>query len=210
MKLYFSPLACSLAARIVFYEAGADAEFVYVETKAKQVADGSEFHALNPIDQVPILITDEGERLLENAAILQYVADRIPGGLAPASGLERARLQQWLSFVGTELHKACFVPLLDEKAEPAVKAYARDKLPARMAALEHHLSQSAFLLEQLSVADAYLTAVLNWAAHVDVDLGKWPAVKGYFRRMLQRPSVARALAEEVALYQAQQARRASA
>src|SRR5579863_254967 len=114
MDLYFSPLACSMATRMALYEAGADARFVYVYTKAKRLADGSDFLAVNAMGQVPVLRTDDGEMLTENPVVLQYVADQFPqSGLAPPAGrIERYKLQRWLSFITSELHKLVFTPLL--------------------------------------------------------------------------------------------------
>lgn len=209
MNLYFSPLACSLATRIALYEAGADAVFTQVDTTTKRLADGTDFRAIAPMGQVPALCTDEGLVLTENTAVLQYVAERFPGAtLAPEAGAERARLQQWLGFIGTELHKAIFVPLLDRQAPESVKQYAREKIPLRFAVLERHLGRSEFLMQRFSVADAYLTTVLNWTGYVDVSLAMWPAVEGHHKRMLQRPSVARAVGEEMRLVQEAQRERA--
>ena len=133
MDLYFSPLACSMATRIALYEAGADARYIYRD-RAKRLPDGADFLQINPLGMVPTLRTDDGDLLTENAAILQYVAERFPGAhLAPASGIERARLQQWLCFVGTELHKGIFMPLLDSKAPPDAKAYAAGLADSRFA-----------------------------------------------------------------------------
>jgi glutathione S-transferase len=210
VNLYFAPLACSLATRISLYEAGAparSAQFSQVDTRAKRLADGSDFYAINPMGQVPALRTDEGEILTENTAVLQYVAERFPeAGLAPEGRMARARLREWLGFIGTELHKAVFVPLLDPKASEAVKDYARDKVELRMGLLEKQLSGREFLLERFSVADAYLATVLVWARVTGVDLARWPAVQAYHQRLLARPSVARALAEEGELYRAELAR----
>ncbi|HXZ85540.1 MAG TPA: glutathione binding-like protein [Myxococcota bacterium] len=207
MNLYFAPLACSLATRISLYEAGADAQFTQVDTRSKRLADGGDFYAVNPMGQVPALRTDEGEILTENTAVLQYVADRFPAAkLAPDGLRARARLREWLGFIGTELHKAVFVPLLDPKAPEAVKAYAREKLALRMGVLEKHLAGREFLLDVFSIADAYLATILNWTRATNVSLAPWPAVADYHARMLKRPSVARAVAEELALYQAAQAR----
>lgn len=206
MELYFSPLACSLATRIALYEAGADARFTQVNTRTKRVVDGSNFLDVNPMGQVPALRTADGHVLTENAAVLQYVADRFPNaGLAPSGSVERARLQQWLGFVGTELHKAVFIPLLDPSANDAVKSWARDKIGLRFDVLDRHLANRTFLLEHFSVADAYLVTVLNWAAPTRVDLSPWPSVQGYQERLLQRPSVARAMDEEWTLYRDAQA-----
>ena len=123
MDLYFSPLACSLATRIALYEAGAEANYLEVDPKTKVVQnDGSDFRSVNPLGLVPTLRTDDGLVLTENAAILQYVADRFPNaGIAAAPGMERSRLHQWLCFIGTELHKGLFVPLLDKTAPAEVK-----------------------------------------------------------------------------------------
>jgi glutathione S-transferase len=206
MDLYFAPLACSMATRIAFYDAGTEANYIYRDRK-KRLPDGSDFLAINPLGMVPTLRTDEGDILTENSAILQYVADRLPGAnLAPKGGAERARMQQWLSFIGTELHKAIFMPLLDAKAPPEVKAYTLTLVDARFGILEKHLAGREFVLDDFSIADAYLVTVLNWTRAVPIDLAKWPAVKAYHGNMRKRPSIARAWNEEVAMYAEEEAR----
>jgi glutathione S-transferase len=210
MDLYFSPLACSLATRITFYEAGVDSKFIYVDTRAKRLADGSDFFAVNAMGQVPVLRTDTGELLTENPVVLQYVADQHPqAGLVPEGGMARYRLQQWLSFITSELHKVVFIPLLDPNSSRDAKTYAREKAERRFAYLNDHLNGRDYLLDRFTVADAYLITVMNWAKFAGLDLGKWLALKAYLERMYQRPSVAKALAEEMALYEEQQARRRS-
>lgn len=200
MDLYFSPLACSLASRIVVYEAGADAAFHRVDTKTGRTADGADYRRINPKGLVPALRTDEGEVLTENAAVLQYLADRFPeAGLAP-QGFERYRLQQWLSFIGSELHKYVFTPLLSPRHDAAAKALARENAAERFAYLNDHLTGREWLLDEFSVADAYLAAVLNWAQAVQLDLDGYPAVTAYRDRLRARPAVARALGEEFAEY----------
>lgn len=209
MELYFAPLACSLATRIALYEAGEAARFVQANTRSKKLEDGGDLFAINPMGQVPALRLDDGSILTENTAILQYVADRFPNArLAPASGVERSKVQQWLGFIGTELHKAVFVPLLDEKASEEVKRYSRDKIALRMATLQAHLRGREYLLDSFSIADAYLTTILNWASATQVDLKQWPEVHEYYQRMLKRPSIARAVGEEFALYKEEQAKKA--
>jgi glutathione S-transferase len=206
MDLYFAPLACSMATRIALYEAGADAQYIYRD-RNKRLPDGTDFYQINPLGMVPTLRTDEGDLLTENGAILQYVAARFPGAnLAPAGGIARARLQQWLSYIGTELHKAIFIPLLDHKAPAEVKAYASGLADARFGVLEKHLAGREFLLETFSIADAYLCTVLNWTRAVPLDLSRWPSIKAYHSRMRKRPSIARAWEEELALYTEEQAR----
>src|SRR6185436_1840722 len=112
---------------------------------------------------------------------------------APASSAERSRLRQWLGFIGTEVHKAVFAPLVDPHSPEEAKAYAREKVALRFAIVQDRLSAHDFLLERFSVADAYLTTVLNWAATFGVDLAPWPAIQSYHKRMLERPKVARAV-----------------
>lgn len=205
MDLYFSPLACSMATRIALYEAGIKGNFISVDTQAKKLGDGSDFFAVNDMGQVPVLRTDEGELLTENPAVLQYVADRNPqSGLAPQGGIERYRLQQWLNFITSELHKVVFIPLLDPTSPEASKLYAREKAERRFAHLNKHLEGRNFLLDRFTVADAYLVTVLNWSRFVGLDLAEWPAVRMYLDRMLKRPNVAKALAEEMSLYEQQQ------
>lgn len=207
MDLYFSPMACSLASRIACYEAGADLRFIEVDPRSKRTLDGENYLDVYPLGLVPALRLDDGSLLTENAAVLQYLAACFPAaGLAPAGGLDRARLQQWLCFIGTELHKAMFIPLFDKKAPEGTTAHALAKSKSRLDFLEAHLTGRHFLLDRFSVADAYLCTVLNWTAPTKVDLTPWPAIKKYHRRIAERPSVARAISEEYALYQAELAR----
>jgi glutathione S-transferase len=197
MKLYFSPLACSLATRIALYEAGADATFVEVDSKTKMTEEGIDFHTIHPLGLVPALEIEPGEILMENAAILQFVAERFPQArLAPEDARGRAHLQQWLSFIGTELHKAIYLPLLDKTASAEVKAYALAKAESRLGWLAQKLEGREFLLDHFTVADAYLFAVLNWSAVTPVDLKLWPAIRAYHTGLQNRASVTRAFAEE--------------
>lgn len=213
MDLYFSPLACSMATRVALYEAGAEANYLEVDPPTKTVLkDGTDFRTVNPIGLVPTLRTDEGVVLTENAAILQYVADRFPqSGLGAPQGIDRTRLHQWLCFVGTELHKGLFVPVLDRKASQDVKAYVLEKNLSRLDYLDNYLKGREFLLDHFSVADAYLVTVINWTmATPPIELSKWPNVKAYYEHLRQRPSIARAIAEEFELYKAEQARKKAA
>jgi glutathione S-transferase len=213
MDLYFSPLACSMATRVALYEAGANARYFEVDPETKVVQnDGSDFTKVNPLGLVPTLRTDDGVVLTENAAILQYVADHLPqAGMSAADGTERSRLQQWLCFIGTELHKSLFVPLLDKKAAPEVKSYALAKNLSRLDYLENYLKGRDYLLDHFSVADAYLVTVINWTmATPPVELAKWPTLKAYYERLRARPSIAKAIAEEFELYKAELARHKAA
>jgi glutathione S-transferase len=212
MDLYYSPMACSMASRISLYEAQAPAHFIEVDPRTKRTLDsGTDFFTINPLGLVPTIRTDAGEVLTENAAILQYIADQFPdAAIAPASGMARSRLQQWLCFIGTELHKALFNPLFDKKMPDEGKARILEKGDRPLAYLNTYLEGREFLLDQFSVADAYLFTVLNWKIATPVDLEKWPAVLAYYDRMKARPSVSRALSEERTLYAAEMARHKAA
>jgi glutathione S-transferase len=213
VDLYFSPMACSMATRIALYEAGGEARYREVDPSTKRlVEDGSDYRSVNPLGTVPVLRTDEGEILTENAAILQHVADQFPHSpIAAGTGMARSRLQQWLCFIGTELHKSLFTPLLSKKAPPDAKTYALDTGLSRLGYLDGHLAGREFLLDKFSVADAYLVTVLNWSmATPQVDLAGWPAIDAYHKRLRERPSVVRALSEEFELFKAEQKRHQTA
>jgi glutathione S-transferase len=210
VQLYFSPLACSMASRIALYEAGGQARFIEVDPKTKRTLEGDDFLAVNPLGLVPTVRTPDGEVLTENAAILQYIADRhAEAGLAPRDGIARSRLHQWLSFIGTELHKGLFAPLFDPKISGDARARTLEKGESRLAYLDAYLDGREFLLGRFSVADAYLFAVLNWNIATPVDLAKWPNSRNYYMRLKQRPAIAQVLSEEHALYAAEQARHAA-
>jgi glutathione S-transferase len=215
MDVYFSPLACSMATRIALAEAGGSANLIEIDPISKTLlATGEDYFAINPLGYVPMLRTDGGELLSENSAILQYVADRFPGsGLAPPTSdrLGRAKLQQWLCFIGTELHKSLMTPLLDSKASDEVKAYAVRRYESRLGYLDQYLAGREFLLDRFTVADAYLATVLGWTqATPQIELTKYPAVKAYLARMRERPSVAAALGVEIPLFRAEIARHKAA
>jgi glutathione S-transferase len=151
-------------------------------------------------------VLDGGDVLTENAAILQYLASLAPErGLVPADERGRASLRQWLSYIGAELHEA-YIPLLDRTAPAEAKAYAQKRLEPRLARVADHLAQRRYLLDDYSIADAYLFAVLNWSQVTPVKLDTWPALTAFMARMLERPAVQRAFGEERELYVAELAR----
>jgi len=207
MDLYFLPLACSMASRIALSEAGLDARYIAVDRKTQRAGD-ADFRDINPMAKVPVLRTDDGTLLSENVAVLAYIADLVPE--AGLDGGDRHQMLRWLSFVATELHKAIFYPLLTEGTPDAVKAYAQGLVERPFATLTAHLTGRETLLEQFSVADAYLATVLNWARLTRlVELDSWPVLAAYLDHLLQRPSIARAQAQEFALYQKEKAGRAA-
>ncbi|HXP67115.1 MAG TPA: glutathione binding-like protein [Steroidobacteraceae bacterium] len=211
MDVYFSPLACSMASRIALYEAGATACFKEVDPKTKLLEDGSSYLDVYPLGLVPAIRTDHGDVITENAAVLQYIGERFPDAdLIPLPGLERTQLQQWLCFIGTELHKGVFTALFDRKMPSEAKTQALERAESRLAFLAEHLAFREYLLSRFSVADAYLFAVLNWHIATPVDLKRWPVLADYYARLKERPSICRALREEHALYAAEQARHKAA
>ena len=204
MELYFSPMACSLASRITCYESGADVRFIEIDPKTKRTLAGENYLDIYPLGLVPALRLDDGSLLTENAAVLQYLALSVPDAdLVPSDSLGRARLQQWLGFIGTELHKAMFTPLFDKQAPAGTRDRALARSRSRLDFLNAHLTGREFLVDRFSVADAYLCAVLNWTRPTQVDLTPWPAIHDYHRRLARRPSIAKAIAEESALYKAE-------
>jgi glutathione S-transferase len=204
MKLYFSPGACSLSPHIVLREAGLPFELERVYNSKKQTASGADFNGINPKGQVPTLQLDDGELLTEGPAIVQYLADRKPeSGLAPAAGtMARYRLQEWLSFIGSELHKQ-FSPLFSPKTPEETKTTQREYLARRIAHVARSLEGKPFLMgDHFTVADAYLFAVLSWSKLVGVDLAAWPVIGEYLGRIAARPAVHAAMEAEGLLKQA--------
>lgn len=213
MDLFFSPLACSMSGRIALAEAGASVNLMEVDSDTKRVlATGEDYRGINPLGYVPALRLDDGVVLTENAAILQYIAEAFPDAkLAPADPPGRARLRQWLSFIGAEIHRALLAPLISRKTPPEVRAWVVRQYASRLAYLDEALAGREFLLDQFSVADAYLATVLNWTRAIpEIDLASYPNVKAYLDRMRQRPSVATALGVETPLYQAEITRQKAA
>jgi glutathione S-transferase len=195
MKLYISPGSCSMASNIALHEAGIQFELSKVDRRTKH-ADGVDYLTINPKGYVPALRLDDGQVLTENVAVLQYIADLNPAAkLAPAAGtMERYRVQEWLSFINSELHKS-FTPLFSSEATEDMKTYARNNLAKRLAYLEGALADRKYLMgEQFTVADAYLFTVLGWGSHVGVDIG--PKLKSYVDRVRARPHVIEAMTAE--------------
>ena len=198
MKLYFAPGACSLSPHIVLHEAALSFEIEQVNLGSKKTKSGGDFREINPKGYVPALQLDDGEVLTEGPAIVQYVADRKPeSSLAPAAGtLARYRLQEWLNYISTELHKQ-FSPLFNPKIAADYKEMVKERLASRFDYLVQQLAGKQFLTgEQFTVADAYLFTVLSWTDYVKVDLERWPQLKEYQARVAARPAVQAALKAE--------------
>ena len=198
MKLYYSPGACSLSPHVVLREAGLDFELVLASTKTHKLADGNDYYAINPKGSVPLLELDNGERLSEGPVIVQYLADLAPASqLAPANGtMARYRLQEWLNFLTSEIHKG-FSPLFNPATPEDYKPLAKARLADRLRIVDAALEGKAYLMgDQFTVADAYLFTLTNWAQPVGLDISNLAQLGAYRARVAARPAVQAAMKAE--------------
>lgn len=198
MKLYYAPGVCSLSPHICLREADLPFELVKVDIKQHRLDDGSDFLALNPHGYVPLLELDTGERLTEGPAIVQYIAELKPGArlVPPAGTLERAKLQSWLNFLSTEIHKG-YSPMFNPAANAEFRTWQRERLAQRYGWIQEQLGGRQYLMgERFTVADAYLFTTLCWLGYVNLDLSRWPGLGGYYERIASRPRVREAMRVE--------------
>jgi glutathione S-transferase len=198
MKLYYAPGACSLSPHIVARELGISVELKKVSTKDKTIEGGGDFWPVNPKGYVPVLELDNGQRLTEGPAIVQYLADQKPdAGLAPKAGsFERYQLQEWLNFLTSEVHKQ-FSPLFKPNTPDEYKAIAKENLGKRFDWLNEQLAGKDYLTgKQFTVADAYLFVLSNWTKPTQIDLAKWPNLQAFQKRVAARPKVKEAMQAE--------------
>lgn len=197
MKLYYAPGACSLSPHIALQESGLAFTLERVDLKAHRTERDTDYYTINPKGYVPALELDDGALITEGPAILQYVADRAPeANLAPAAGsFERVRLQEWLNFLSTEVHKG-FSPLWNSSAPAETRQAAQDKLFGRLDWLDGELRGRDHLMGAFGVADGYLFTLLNWCNFLKIGLDRWPALQRYAARVAARPAVLAALRAE--------------
>ena len=198
MKLYYSPGACSLSPHIALHEAGLAFEPVLASTKTHKLQDGTDYYGINPLGYVPLLELDDGTLLREGPAIVQYIADQAPSkNLAPANGtLQRYRLQEWLTFIGTEVHKT-FSPLFRPETPDEYKTISREKLASRLKWVDSQLEGKPYLMgDHFSVADGYLFTVTNWTKPTGVDISGLANLLAYRERISARPAVQAAMKAE--------------
>ena len=198
MKLYYSPGACSLSPHIALHEAGLAHTPVLASTKSHKLQDGTDYYGINPLGYVPLLELDNGERLREGPAIVQYIADQVPDKqLAPANGtLARYRLQEWLNFIGTELHKG-FSPLFNPATPEEYKPMVRERLLQRLQWVDGQLAGKQYLMgDQFTVADGYLFTVTNWTQPTKLDISGLANLAAYRERVGARPAVQAAMKAE--------------
>ena len=201
MKLYYATGTCSLSPHIVALEAGIklDLEKVNLARTPHPTETGADFTSVNPNGYVPALELDDGTLLTEGAAIVQYLADLRPASkLAPAAGTrERYRLQSWLNFVASELHKMYSPWLFHPEYGAQAQEVARGKIAERLAYVENHLGNGPYLMgETFTVADAYLFTIVGWSAFAKVDLSTFPRLRAYMDRIGARPKVQEAMLAE--------------
>ncbi|MCB8820112.1 glutathione transferase GstA [Microvirga rosea] len=204
MKLYYSPGACSLAVHIVAREAGTPIDLVKVDLPKHKLETGADFAAVNPKNYVPAVELDTGDVLTEASVLVQWVAEQAGNtALLPAAGtMERFRVQEWLNFIATELHKT-FSWLWHPETEEGTRKTVRGKLAARFAQLDERLGRSPYLAgDHFTVADAYAFTIVNWANFLQVDLKPFPHLSDYLNRVAARPAVRAALTAEGLLKQA--------
>ncbi len=198
MKLYFAPGACSLSPHIVLREAGLNFELEQVNNQEKKTKSGKDYWTVNPKGQVPTLELDTGERLTEGPVIVQYLADRKPaaGLVAPAGTMDRYRVQEWLNFTTSELHKS-FGPIFRPTTPEEYKRISKENLGKRFDWLDKQLAGKQYLMgDKFTIADAYLFTVLRWSTRIEIDLAKWPNLKAYVDRVAARPQVQAAMRAE--------------
>ncbi len=198
MKLYYSPGACSLSPHIALQEAGLAYTPVLASTKSHKLQDGTDYYTINALGYVPVLELDNGERLREGPAIVQYIADQVPDKqLAPANGtLARYRLQEWLTFIGTELHKG-FSPLFNPATPEEYKPMVRERLLQRLQWVDGQLAGKQYLMgDQFTVADGYLFTVTNWTQPTKLDISGLANLAAYHERVGARPAVQAAMKAE--------------
>ena len=198
MNLYYSPGACSLSPHIALEEAGLPYEAIAAPTKTHKLADGTDYYTINPLGYVPLLVLDDGRQLREGPAIVQYIADLAPAkNLAPANGtFERAKLQEWLNYIGTELHKG-FSPLFNPATPADFKTAVIARLQDRLKFTDGLLANTTYVMgDTFTVADGYLFTVTNWAPLVGVDLSGYANLLAFRARVAARPAVVAAMKAE--------------
>ena len=199
MKLYYWPGACSLSPHIVSREAGIDLQLPQLDRGERKTADGTVLSSVNPKNQVPVLEMDDGQKLTEGPVIVQYLADQKPAsGLVPPPGtMERYRVQEWLNFVTSELHKTFGAAVPSDHAGRIQDDLSREFLGQRFDWIDKQLAGKQYLMgDKFTVADAYLFTVLRWSPRVGIDLSKWPNITAYLDRVAARPKVQEAMKAE--------------
>ena len=200
MKLYTAPGTCSLACHIALHEAGAPFEVERVDIRGKKTASGADYRAINSKGSVPALEVSPGVVLTEGVAIMQYAADAQGGaGIAPPVGtLDRARMQEAMNFIGSELHKTAYGPLFRPGLTPEAKTAQFEVVDSKLAWIEALIAegQDYLLPWGYTLADGYLYTITGWSSFHGHDLSRFPKLVALRERIGQRPAVNAAVAAE--------------
>ena len=201
MKLYTSPGACSMADHIVLEWTGQPYTAVIVSREQRATPD---FRLMNPAGAVPVF-EDDGWSLTQNAAILNYIADKIPDAKLGGDGTPkgRAEVNRWLGFLNSDMHPA-FKPMfgstnyLEDKATiEKTHAHARKQLRGLFERVDAQLGKHDWIAgDQKSIADPYLFVMLRWAKGNKVDLSGLDNLKKFEQRMRADAGVQRVLKAE--------------
>ncbi len=197
MKLYYSPGACSFAPHVLLRETGQAFTLEFVALPEHRLADGGDFHAINPRGMVPVLDLGDQGLLTEQSVIAQYICDKAERrDLLPAPNtLERARVLEWQSYVATEIHKP--YALLFRPIDPAMATMIKDQLVERFSRISDHLLDRPYLTgEAFTLADMLLFVVSFWGDHFALNLRALPGLRAFQERIAGRPAVRAALAAE--------------
>jgi glutathione S-transferase len=201
MKLYYIPGSSSLSSHIALVESGLPFEIERIKPAGNTefIEGGDRYHTINPLGYVPALELGDGTIVTEGPAILQLVADRAPEkNLAPPNGtVERTKLQSWLNFLSSEVHKGGLSPLFYAGMPREAKSIFLNRLAVRFAYIDEHLGRNEYLIgSAFSVADAHLFTLSNWANWIDLDLSPHVNILPYRRRVGARAAVQAVLRAE--------------
>ena len=200
MKLYYAPGRCSLAAHIALREVERGFDLEPVDLATQRTERGVDFYRINPKGDVPVLALDElgNETLTEIPAIVQYLGDLVPEKrfVPPNGTFARYHMQEWLSFIASELHRA-FAVVSSAETPPDYAATVRGKIARWFNYLQDVVVDRAYLMgETFTAADAYLYVMLFWCERVHIDLALWPNLDDYEYRLSRRPSIQATIAVE--------------
>ena len=199
MKLFYATGSSSLFPHIVLHEAGLNFEAVKIDEHTKEISGGGDFRSVNPLGTVPALVLNDGALITEGPVIAQYIADLVPEKkLAPPNRtMDRVRLQSWLNFFSSDMHKGGFSPLFYKDLPEEYEGVFRDKLKARFTRLDQHLASNRYLMgDTYTIADSHLFVVSNWASWTNFDMSPYPSVLEFRERVGSRPAVVAALTAE--------------
>jgi glutathione S-transferase len=207
LKLYYAANSCALATHVVLEEVGADYSTQRIEF-AKEQQKSPEFLKINPKGRVPALVTERGI-LTETPAMLVYVAQSFPAaGLAPmADAFAFARMQSFNSYLCSHLHVAHahrmrghrWVGADDAHSIAAMQRKVPETVGGAFEMIERDMLEGPWVMgDTYTICDPYLFTLAQWMEKDGVDLARVPRVVDHRRRMLERPAVKKAIAEETA------------